>query len=324
MGKNKDAVLVTVSGPDHPGITNRLMEVVDKNETTLLDMGQSVTHGLLSLSFLLDMGASEQRKSPVLKDLLFEAKELGLSLDFELVNSTSAQMDPNDERFILNCVSTEKLTAKFIREVAEVLAENQVNIHRIDTVSPYNFHSLEILTTVPSGLEYKDLKSKLLGVSSDHQVDVAFLKDNVWRRNKRLIVFDMDSTLIQTEVIDEIAILAGAGDKVKETTERAMNGEIDFDQSLLERVQHLKGVKQDQLYEIVERLPITPGAAEFISRVRSLGYKTAIISGGFTIFAHALKEKLGLDFAFANELEIKNGELTGNIVGSIVNANQNK
>jgi phosphoserine phosphatase len=151
---------------------------------------------------------------------------------------------------------------------------------------------------------------------------VAFLKDNVFRRNKRLIVFDMDSTLIQTEVIDELADLCGVGEEVKLITHRAMNGEIDFDESLKLRVSKLKGLDTKKMQEILDRLPLTPGVEDFLRTVKNLGYKVALISGGFTFFADALKAKLGLDYSFANELEIVDGRLTGNVKGTIVNANQ--
>ncbi len=226
------------------------------------------------------------------------------------------------EKFILSCVSTGNLPASFVRDVADAVAEAGINILRIDNMTPKNFTCLEITTTVPKGLNWKKVKEKLLEISTDHQVDVAFIKDNVFRRSKRLIVFDMDSTLIQTEVIDEMADVAGVGSEVRHITEEAMNGKMDFNESLRKRVSKLKGLKVEQMQEILERLPFTPGAVEFIQTVKSLGYKVALISGGFTFFAEALKEKLGLDYAFANELEISDGMLTGEIEGTIVNAEQ--
>ncbi|MFN8369280.1 MAG: phosphoserine phosphatase SerB [Bacteriovoracaceae bacterium] len=155
-----------------------------------------------------------------------------------------------------------------------------------------------------------------------HFVDLAFLKDDIFRRSKRLIVFDMDSTLIQMEVIDELAAAYNVGDKVKKITERAMNGEIDFNHSLMERVGLLKGLNSNVLQGILERLPLTPGTEDFIKTVKKLGYKTAIVSGGFTHFANALKEKLGIDYAFANELDIEDKILTGKVKGTIINAEQ--
>ena len=181
---------------------------------------------------------------------------------------------------------------------------------------------MEISTSIPTLLDTKALKSELMQVSTAHKIDVAFLKDNVFRRNKRMIVFDMDSTLIQAEVIDELAELCGVGKEVKEITHRAMNGEIDFDESLRLRVSKLKGLDVSRMQEVLENLPLTPGVEEFIKTIKLLGYKVALISGGFSYFADALKKRLGLDYSFANELEIKDGKLTGMVTGTIVNANQ--
>lgn len=317
-------ILVTVSGPDYPGITSRLMRIIADFNVGIRDMGQAVTHGLLSLSFVLELNSGDQNKSSgaVLKDLLFEANKLGLSLSYKVVDSIIKNENLQDEKFVVTCVAPTLITSTFVADLAKILADHQINIERIDKVSPDEFSSLEIVTSIPVSLTWDKLKEELLKVSTLHKIDVAFLKDNVFRRNKRLIVFDMDSTLIQTEVIDELAELAGAGEEVKAVTHRAMNGEIDFDESLRLRVSKLKGLKQEKLQEVLERLPLTPGVEEFISTIKGLGYKVALISGGFTYFSDALKKRLSLDYSFANELEIVNGELTGKVKGTIVNANQ--
>lgn len=317
-------ILVTVSGPDYPGITSRLMRIIADFNVGIRDMGQAVTHGLLSLSFVLELNSGDQNKSSgaVLKDLLFEANKLGLSLSYKVVDSIIKNENLQDEKFVVTCVAPTLITSTFVADLAKILADHQINIERIDKVSPDEFSSLEIVTSIPVSLTWDKLKEELLKVSTLHKIDVAFLKDNVFRRNKRLIVFDMDSTLIQTEVIDELAELAGAGEEVKAVTHRAMNGEIDFDESLRLRVSKLKGLKQEKLQEVLERLPLTPGVEEFISTIKGLGYKVALISGGFTYFSDALKKRLNLDYSFANELEIVNGELTGKVKGTIVNANQ--
>lgn len=318
-----DHILVTVAGPDHPGITKELMACIEESGDSLQDMGQAVTHGLLSLSFLIQIKNRVDGEAVVLKELLYRATKLGLNLTFqEIEKKQDIPSIADQEKFILNCVAPEKIYAAFIKDIASVLAESNINILRIDNVRPSSFSALEITTAVPNHLNYQTLKEKLLKISTKHQVDIAFLKDNVFRRSKRLIVFDMDSTLIQTEVIDEMAEVMGVGKEVREVTEKAMNGEMDFDESLKQRVSKLKGLKVSQMEEILERLPFTVGAEEFIKTVKSLGYKVALISGGFSFFANALKEKLDLDYAFANELSIQNGVLTGTVEGTIINANQ--
>ncbi|MBP9682727.1 MAG: phosphoserine phosphatase SerB [Bacteriovorax sp.] len=316
-------ILVTVSGPDCPGITARLMRIISEYSVDVLDMGQAVTHGLLSLSFVLGLNSDEKNANGnVLKDLLFEANLMGLTLGYKVVEKNITTPEMEGDKFIVTCVSPTKVTASFVADLSQTLATYKINIERIDKVSPREFSSMEISTTIPRNLETKKLKEELMRVSTKHKIDVAFLKDNVFRRNKRLIVFDMDSTLIQTEVIDELAELCGAGEEVRAITHRAMNGEIDFDESLKLRVSKLKGLETARMQEILEKLPLTQGVEEFIKTIKTLGYKVALISGGFTFFADALKIKLGLDYSFANELQIEDGKLTGLVTGTIVNANQ--
>ena len=317
---NKELVLVKVSGPDKPGITHRLMTVIEQGEARLYDVGQSVTHGLLSLSILLYLNP-EKSGHPVIKELLFEAKRQGLSLDFEILTEDSdVKTSSDNQRFILSCVAREDVQAGFLKDIAGVLSKNQINILRIDKIGNNGLRSLEVTTTIPTGLQWDGIKTELMQVSGRHQVDVAFLKDNVFRRNKRLIVFDMDSTLIQAEVIDELADVHGVGEQVKKITEDAMNGLINFDESLKRRVALLKGLEESKLKGVLDKLPLTEGAQDFIRTVKSLGYKIALISGGFSYFANALKDSLGLDYAFSNELDFKDGRLTGEVRTPIVNA----
>lgn len=318
---SEQQVLVTVSGLDHPGITSKLMKVLVKNHATISDMGQAVTHGLLSLSFLL--GHDEEfESSGVLKDLLLETKKMKMNLDFQVIESD--YVPPKDrERYMVSCVAPDKLPAQFIGEIAELLASHEVNIVRIDNRSnDIKFSSLDILAETHEKLDWIKLKEDLVGISNQHQIDIGLVQDNVFRQNKRLIVFDMDSTLIQTEVIDEMGASFGLGDQIKAITEKAMNGEIDFDNALKERVKLLKGLKKSELDEIAARLPVTEGVQSFIKIVKSLGYKTAIVSGGFRYFAEGLREKLGMDYAFANELEFEGDTLTGKVRGQVVNGAQ--
>lgn len=313
-------ILVTVSGQDQPGITAELMKIVMEAKVQILDMGQSITHGLLSLSFLLDLEKKDNSEPPVLKDLLFAAKQMNMELDFEFVEKEQIIHNRGD-KYIISCVSLNGIEAGFLYEISSTLASHNINILRIDNVTEGEFKSLDIMCTAYTpDINWVEVKEKLLSISTKFATDIALLKDNVWRRNKRLIVFDMDSTLIQSEVIVEMAKVHGVGDKVHEITELAMNGEIDFDESLKRRVGLLKGLQEEKLQDILENIELTDGVEEFVRTVKNLGYKVAIISGGFNYFANAFKEKLGLDYAFSNELEFVNGELTGNVKGPIVNA----
>lgn len=321
MQKSK-YILVTVSGPDSPGITSMLMDIITICGDSIADMGQSVTHGLLSLSIMIEISKRDEAGNPeVLKEMLFKTSQSGLNLTYQAIDTKKVVYQDSD-KYILNCVSVESISAEFLRDVAKTLADHSINIVRIDNVEPGSFKVMEITTSISEGFDFNAIKTELYSISTSHRVDVAFLRDNVFRRSKRLIVFDMDSTLIQTEVIDEMAEVHGVGAEVKEITERAMNGELDFDESLKLRVSKLKGLKVTQMEEILKTLPFTKGCQEFIRTVKSLGYKVAIISGGFSFFANALKESLDIDYAFANELKIIDGALTGEVEGQIVNANQ--
>jgi phosphoserine phosphatase len=316
---SKQSILITVSGPDHPGITAELMKSIMQSDAVLEDMGQSITHGLLSLSILFKT-SNFQADSPLIKDLLFKANQMGTQLEFKVVEDIK-QIHQHGDKYILSCVSLTGITPSFLHDIAATLANYDINIQRIDNVTKGELISLDIATLAQTkSVNWEKVKTDLLAISTGHKTDMALLKDNVWRRNKRLIVFDMDSTLIQSEVIVEMAKVHGVGDKVHEITELAMNGKIDFDESLTQRVALLKGLEEEKLSSILKDLKLTEGVEAFISTVKGLGYKTAIISGGFNYFANYFKKQLKIDYAFANELEIIDGKLTGKVKGSIVNA----
>ncbi len=312
--------LITVSGLDRPGITAYMMDIVVKENCKIKDIGQAVTHGLLSLSFLIETPTSEDPS--LLKELLFAANKMDLKLEYQQIKNQKDITPIIGNKFVLSCVSTRTITPKFIRDTAQILAKYNANIIRIDNITPGKFKCLEISTSIPKEIDESKIKKEVMQISQNHNLDMAFLKDNIYRRSKRLISFDMDSTLIQNEVIDELAKEHGIEEEIKSITEKAMNGEIDYSESIKKRVSKLKGLKVDNLQIILKRLVLTQGAEEFISTVKSLGYKVALISGGFTYFADHLKTLLNLDYAFANELEIKNGKLTGNILGTIIDPKQ--
>jgi len=318
---NHSLALITLSGKDHPGITASLLKKLKEYDLEIEDLGQTLTHGLLSLSVLIKCFDKEINvNSPIINDLQRTASKLDMILDFKLVESKN-EIQFSGDKYILSCVSLEGIKASFLHDVTHFLASKDINIVRINNITENAFKSLDIATVATSTkVDWEEVKEELIHISNKHKTDLALLKDDVWRRNKRLIVFDMDSTLIQSEVIVEMAKVHGKGDEVFEITERAMNGEFDFDQSLIERVKLLKGLEEKKLKDILKTIKLTPGVEDFIKTVQSLGYKIAIISGGFNYFARHFKETLNLDYAFANELEIKKGVLTGNVSGSIVNA----
>jgi len=323
MSDKSKSILITVSGDDQSGITSNLMKIIQQGGYHICDIGQSVTHGLLSLSILLDSDSTDEKDFPVLKELLFASKTMGLNLDFKMIDGDDETFKVPYDNFILSCVSIQNIPASFLYDLSTALANQNINIHRIENIGKLNsFNSLEIFTRTAKDIDWINIKNNLMKISSKHSIDIAFLRDNVYRRNKRLIVFDMDSTLIQNEVIDEMAIVAGFGDQVKKITDEAMNGNLNYSESLIKRVSYLKGLSRDDLELIFQKLELTPGAKDFITSVKKLGYKVAIISGGFSFFANKLKSQLHLDYAFANELEFIKDKLTGKVTGTIIDADQ--
>jgi phosphoserine phosphatase len=211
-----------------------------------------------------------------------------------------------------------EVNAKALARVSRILADHQVNIERITKLTQGQLRCVEFLITTPPDLDVKALTRKLLHAATSLGVDIAVQKESLYRRAKRLVVMDMDSTLIQIEVIDELARLAGVGAAVAEITERAMNGELDFQEALRARVTLLKGLEASALEQVYRNIPFTPGAKTLVRILKRLGFKTAVISGGFKFFTDRLKEELGLDYAYANELEIVDGIVTGGVVGPII------
>lgn len=327
MKKSNEIILLNVSGPDKPGQTASLTNILMQYDINILDIGQSVIHDDLNLGILFEV-PEEAGSSPILKDILFKAYELGVNVKFTPIPAeryaewVAHQGKP---RFIVTMIS-HRLTAGHLAKVTAVIAEQGLNIDAIsrlsgrtpiDDVEPQSKAVVEV-SVRGTPVDLKKMKSDFMRISSGSDLDIAFQEDNVFRRNRRLICFDMDSTLIQTEVIDELARRAGVGDEVSAITASAMRGEIDFWQSFLKRISLLKGLDECVMKEIAENLPITNGAERLFKTLKRYGYRTAILSGGFTYFGNYLKNKLDIDYVFANELEIVNGKLTGNNVGDIV------
>ncbi len=327
MANNNEIILLNISGKDKPGLTASLMEILSQYNVNILDMGQSVIHEDLGLGILFEV-PKQSKSSSILKDLLFKAYELDTHISFTPIPLDRYEEwvgNQGKERYLITVLAP-RLTAADIARVARVIADQKLNIDTISRLSGRK--SLRRKNKVAKAVvefsvrgtpaDIKGMKQALLAIASQSDVDIAFQEDNVFRRTRRLVCFDMDSTLIQTEVIDELAMRAGVGNQVKEITARAMRGEIDFKESFRERVALLKGLDESVLKEIAENLPITDGAERLLRTLKQYGYRTAILSGGFTYFGNYLKHKLGIDYVFANELEIKEGKLTGRHLHEIV------
>jgi len=264
-----------------------------------------------------------------MKDLLFRAFEFGLQVTFTPISATDYAAwaeDHGKPRHMMTLVGR-KITALQLAKVAQAATEAGLDIDRITRLSgrPLLDDDEEsvkacVQISVRGKCMEDQIKAKLFAISHDTGIDIAFLSDSIFHRSHRLVAFDMDSTLIQMEVIDELANRVGVGAKVSEITSRAMHGEIDWNQSFVERVALLKGLSEEVLSEVADTLPLTEGLEHLIKILKKLGYKLAIISGGFEYFANHLKNKLGFDYVYANKLEIANGKVTGRVTGTVVNA----
>ncbi len=326
-----DIFLLNISGQDKPGLTSGLTNVLSHYGAKVLDIGQANIHDTLSLGFLFEVESGE-KSSAVLKDLLFKAYELDVTAKFTPISSEDYEKWVNNQgkdRYIVTILG-EKLTAEQISKVTEVISEKNLNIDsikrltgRLSLTKIEDYPRACIQLSIRGKIENKaEFTSKFMQISHDLGVDIAFQEDNIYRRNRRLVCFDMDSTLIQAEVIDKLAELAGVGDEVKAITEAAMHGEIDFNESFVLRMKLLKGLSEDVLHDVAINLPITKGARRLIDTLKKYGFKTAILSGGFTYFGNYLQKELGIDYMYANQLEIKEGKLTGNYIGEIVDGNK--
>ena len=324
-----DIILLRISGEDKPGLTGRITDVLAAYGADILDISQAVIHDTLSLGIVIKI-PPESESSPIIKDLLFTAHELGVNLKFTPISREGYEKWvalQGKDRFIVTLLAR-KVTAGQVSELSRVIAENGLRIdliHRLSGRIPLSGDVTPRQACVEFSVrgtprDAAGIRSELLRISAELGVDIAFQEDNAFRRNRRLVAFDMDSTLIAVEVIDELAKVAGVGEQVSRITEAAMRGEFDFKESLRKRLRLLKGLPESALAEVAGRIPMTDGAERLLTNLKRFGYKVAVISGGFTYFGKRLQESLGLDYVYANELEIKDGALTGNVVGEIVDA----
>lgn len=325
--QDRSIVLINLSGPDRPGITSAITEILAGYSVQVLDIGQAVIHDTLALGLLVHLPI-EAQQSPVLQEMLFKAHEWGMQIRFTPVAEASYEhwvAGQGKNRYIVTLLGRQ-ITAEQIARVTRTVAENGLNIDRIHRLSGRVSRSEMAnpgracveFTVRGEALDTAELRRHFLALAGELEVDIAVQEDNIYRRNRRLVVFDMDSTLIETEVIDELAREAGVGDQVAEITEKAMCGELDFKESFSARVALLEGLDAAVLEKIAQRLPITEGAEKLVTTLKNLGYRTAILSGGFSYFGRYLQDKLGIDEVHANELEIQEGRVTGRVVGRVV------
>jgi len=323
----KEILLINVTGEDRPGVTTAVTSALAQYSVSILDIGQAVIHDTLTLGILAEV-PTDPESSPVLKDVLFQVHKLGMQVRFQPISEESYDhwvSQQGKPRHLITLLAR-RVKAEHIARVTSVTAAHDLNIDKINRLSGripldhIDLHSKACVEFSVRGApkDYNEFRSTLLELASEMDVDIAYQEDNIFRRHRRLVVFDMDSTLIEAEVIDELAKEAGVGDQVGAITEAAMRGEIDFIESFTQRVALLKGLSADVLDGIAQKLPLTEGAEELISTLKKLGYKTAILSGGFEYFGRKIQQHLGIDYLFANQLEIENGAVTGRVTGTVV------
>lgn len=323
----EEQILVRITGQDRPGLTAAIMGILAKYDAQILDIGQADIHATLSLGILIRM--DDMHSGQVMKELLFKATELGVNIGFSPVSDDEYEAwvaRQGKNRYILT-VMGRTLSARQIEAATQVVTAQGLNIDSILRLTgrmSIRHPSKNVRACIQFSLrgtpnDRQQMQSELMHLSSEMGIDFSFQRDDMFRRMRRLICFDMDSTLIQTECIDELAERAGVGDQVKAITERAMRGEIDFKQSFTERVALLKGLDVSVMQDIAEHMPITEGTDRLMYILKTSGYKIAILSGGFTYFGEYLQRRYNIDYVYANELEIgEDGKLTGRYVGEIV------
>lgn len=324
----QEQILIRITGRDRAGLTAAVMTILAKYDAQILDIGQADIHSSLSLGILIRI--AESHSGQVMKELLFKATEMGVNIGFEPVTDDEYEewvARQGKNRYILTLIGR-SLSARQLEAAAKVITAQGLNIDSIrrltGRMSLRNCAAKNVRACVEFSLrgtpvDKDGMQAELMNLSAEMGFDFSLQRDDMYRRMRRLICFDMDSTLIQTECIDELAVRAGVGDEVKAITEAAMRGEIDFKESFTRRVALLKGLDVSVMREIAESLPITEGVDRLMSVLKTCGYKIAILSGGFTYFGEYLQRRYGIDYVYANELEIgEDGRLTGRYVGEVI------
>lgn len=324
----RELILINISGKDKPGLTSEAARILAENGANVMDIGQAVIHEHLTLGILAEIPEGYD-SSPAVKNMLYRMHEIGMQVRFQPVKESnySAWVSRQGKPRHIVTLLARQITANQIAALTDIVTRQGLNIDNISRLSgrtPLDNTDNTSIACVEfsargSARDDSELRADVAELASRLDVDIAFQEDNMFRRTRRLVCFDMDSTLIEAEVIDELAKAAGVGDKVAAITESAMRGELDFNDSFEQRLALLQGLDEKVLADVAEGLPLTEGTERLISTLRKLGYKTAILSGGFNYFGRYLQRKLGIDYVFANELEVVNGKVTGDVKGEIIN-----
>ncbi len=324
----KEIILISISGEDHPGVTSSITDILGRAHATILDIGQSTLHHQLSLGIMILL-TNVEHSGDVLKDILFRCSELGMQVRFTPINEEAYEAWVNRQgksRYVITLLG-HVITARQISLVTHELASRNLNIDSIKRLTGRHSLTEDMQAGPRACVEFSvrgevvdkgALNAQFMEISANEGIDISFQKDDMYRRNRRLICLDMDSTLTKSECIDELAEKAGVGEEVKAITASAMRGEIDFIESFTRRVALLKGLDASVLKEVAADIPLQDGAEKLLRVLKRCGFKIAVLSGGFTFAGQPLKERFGIDYLFANELEIVDGKLTGRYLGDVV------
>lgn len=318
--QHPDRIVLHVAGLDRPGVTARITQVIAEEKAELVNLGQSVLHGYLMLSAIVDIPAG----SSALRRLLFAAAELGLRMEVSAFDDELPPQSPYPAPGLCVTMLGDLGDGGSTATITRYIAERGLNLREVRSLSMGRLTGLELITDPPgegiTKAALTQLRGELLEMGGKLGVDLAVQRDDIFRRGKRLVCMDVDSTFVKGEFIDELADLVGVKSQVAEITARAMRGELDFKEALAERVRLLEGLPMSRARELCDRFELTPGASELVRTLRCLGFKVGLVSGGFDFFVELLKERFGLDFAFANELEVRDDRLTGRVQGTVVDS----
>ncbi len=322
-----ETILIHFSGQDKPGMTTQLTAILAEYGACVLDIGQAVVHETLALGLLIEV-ATEKAFTPLKNALIVKSHELDLKVRFTTVDQDALDhwiQSQGKDRFIIDILGR-AITARQLSRVTAIVAEHGLNVDRIERLSgrlslalhTRNANACVELRVSGVARSEGEMRAAFLATAQELTIDIAFQRESIYRRNRRLFAFDMDSTLIQGEVIDELARIAGVSEQVVKITEAAMRGEIDFKESFRQRVALLKGLPAHRVYELLDRIPLVEGADRLIGTLKMLGYKTAILSGGFAFFGRHLQERFGIDYVYTNDLDVADGVVTGQVHSRIL------
>lgn len=316
MSLSKERLMVIISGVDQSGVLAVFSRILVAHRLEVVEVQQASLNEFLGLYLLLDLPDGSGLQEAVIKDLLYEASRLGLNMEYRFVSAADRTSEDRRDLYVL----THFGDTRFLAEISRVLGEEDVNIQTMVSQEHHGARSVEMVVDVSQTERLSRFKNRIMATSRQLNTDVALQRIDAYRKNKRLIFFDMDSTLVEMEIIDEMARVAGVFREVARITDKAMRGELDFEESLIQRVALLKGLEVERLAEIRDRLKLSEGAEELVRTLKWLGFTTGVVTGGFDFFSDFIKERLGFDYAFANRLGIKKGALTGRVTGKVVDA----